>query len=409
MKNFRSILPLMTMAFFLMGAMPQTLLADYKTADGASLAKGRCGGSVGSISDNTYNDSLCMDEESGQILTLNFSQTGKGHSVDAIRVWNNQLRPSYSDAQKKQRMGFFNARVFYFDGNGILEQQTFGQFKAGLNTTETANSTHPLGTTINNVQKVEFYRMAAPNRVNKMHVREIQLNLTELDIDLETKISVSANENPTAPGETVTCTLTVENKSTHYAQDVAVTSALPINLTAITDNGVVTQGSYNDVNGYWNIGNLKAGEIVTLTLKGTVGRGDEVVCSTLRATGAGNDPTTASDILNASIPVEAAEIFVEKTSDATEPVGLGDVITYSYRIENKGTGVVTDVTLVDDHNGISPAQPIPSSEQLVTDIAPLGDSSDATIDGRWDTLGPGDIVEFTAQYQVTVEDIENLQ
>ena len=38
-----------------------------------------------------------------------------------------------------------------------------------------------------------------------------------------------------------------------------------------------------------------------------------------------------------------------------------------------------------------------------------GDSTDAAVNGSWDSLAPGDQVTFTANYTVTQNDIDTLQ
>ena len=51
----------------------------------------------------------------------------------------------------------------------------------------------------------------------------------------------------------------------------------------------------------------------------------------------------------------------------------------------------------------------PNNETLTTDVAPVGDSTDATDDiGIWSLLGVGDTVTFTATYVVTQHDVDFL-
>ena len=96
-----------------------------------------------------------------------------------------------------------------------------------------------------------------------------------------------------------------------------------------------------------------------------------------------------------------------KTADNTGPYTVGDVVTYTYRITNEGNQIVRNVAVTDTHNGSDPA-PVPGDETLLTDAAPTGDSTDATSDGNWDVLAPGDTLTFTGTYTVTQTDAENL-
>ena len=52
--------------------------------------------------------------------------------------------------------------------------------------------------------------------------------------------------------------------------------------------------------------------------------------------------------------------------------------------------------------------PTPGNETLLTDAGTQGDSTDATVDGTWDVLAPGDIVTFTGTYTITQTDVDNL-
>lgn len=75
---------------------------------------------------------------------------------------------------------------------------------------------------------------------------------------------------------------------------------------------------------------------------------------------------------------------------------------------NTGNVPIAGVVLSDVHNGSGPA-PTPGSETLLTDNGALLDSTDVASDGTWDTLGPLDVITFTAGYTVTQFDIDNLQ
>jgi len=103
-------------------------------------------------------------------------------------------------------------------------------------------------------------------------------------------------------------------------------------------------------------------------------------------------------------------ISVDKFADAADltNASLGQEINYNYVVTNDGDQVITNITLSDAHGG-SGSAPVPANETLTSDVGTLGDSSDATANGVWDTLAPGDSVTFTATYFVTQNDIDTLQ
>ncbi len=54
--------------------------------------------------------------------------------------------------------------------------------------------------------------------------------------------------------------------------------------------------------------------------------------------------------------------------------------------------------------------PVPGSEVILSDVAPVGNSTDATANnGQWSILAPGDTVRFSANYTVVQADIDLLQ
>lgn len=104
-----------------------------------------------------------------------------------------------------------------------------------------------------------------------------------------------------------------------------------------------------------------------------------------------------------------SELSVEKTADITTNVGVGEVITYTYKVTNTGTLPVSNIKLVDSHNASGPV-PVPGAEVLSADNQIVGDSSDdIPDDGIWTVLFPDDEITFTASYEVVQSDIDTLQ
>ena len=102
-------------------------------------------------------------------------------------------------------------------------------------------------------------------------------------------------------------------------------------------------------------------------------------------------------------------LLVTKTPSITSGAIAGQVITYTYTVKNDGNVTISNISLNDVHNAAGSA-PVPASEILSTDMAPLNDSTDAiTTDAIWDSLAPGDTITFTATYTVEQSDVDTLQ
>ena len=112
-----------------------------------------------------------------------------------------------------------------------------------------------------------------------------------------------------------------------------------------------------------------------------------------------------------AVPVVLANpsLQVTKTPSLTSGAFAGQVITYTYTVKNNGNVTISTISLNDVHNAAGPT-PVPASEIISTDVAPLNDSADAiTTDAIWDSLAPGDTITFTATYTVKQSDVDTLQ
>ena len=119
------------------------------------------------------------------------------------------------------------------------------------------------------------------------------------------------------------------------------------------------------------------------------------------ATAAGNDVVCT---YTNNFPGPA--LTIQKTANTAGPVTVGQVITYTYVVSNPSPIVINNVSVADVHNGLGIA-PVPGSEVLQTDVAPLGNSTDGVSNnGTWSTLASGDTIRFTANYTVTQGDID---
>jgi hypothetical protein len=100
------------------------------------------------------------------------------------------------------------------------------------------------------------------------------------------------------------------------------------------------------------------------------------------------------------------QLTLTKTAAPAGPKSVNNVVTYTFAVQNTGNVTLTNVVVTETaFNGYGTA-PVPGSEVLFNDVAPLGDSTDGGVNGIWSTLGPGDTVRYTAPYTVVQSDID---
>ncbi len=212
-------------------------------------------------------------------------------------------------------------------------------------------------------------------------------NLREY-IEYETTLNTFVLNNPTeldvnASGPSAGDRIRFESRTTQFAPSIDPTALE--NIVAVL---------YNNVSGFeFRIGALQAGAPTGGEANG-------------RLTSLGftcpNFPSPAP------VPTANPDLIVTKVADVDSNLTVGQTVTYTYDVTNIGDVTLSNINLNDSHNGNGPA-PVPSSEALQTDVAPITDSVDAAVDGVWDMLAPGDTVRFISSYVVTQEDIDSLQ
>ena len=99
---------------------------------------------------------------------------------------------------------------------------------------------------------------------------------------------------------------------------------------------------------------------------------------------------------------------IDKVANTSGPVNVGNMISYTYTVTNTGNVTINNVSISDVHNGYG-TDPVAWSEVLLTDSGTIGDSTDTSVNGVWNTLAPGDIIRFSASYNVVQADIDYLQ
>ena len=193
-----------------------------------------------------------------------------------------------------------------------------------------------------------------------------------------------------------------------------------LDQTGVVVNDTLPDGSVGTVSGPVETGGtpdgiFEVGETWTYTVSYVVTAGDIAAGTDLtNNVSITTDQYTTESLADetalavTTIVAGAPSISVTKTATPNTNVAAGQTVTYTYVVTNTGNQFVTDISLSDAHGGSGPA-PIPANETLTGDNDVLGDSSDSSNDGVWDSLAPQDEITFTATYIVTQDDVDNLQ
>lgn len=171
-----------------------------------------------------------------------------------------------------------------------------------------------------------------------------QIIVTSSDLVTEKTVSKS---NP-SEGETITYSIRVTNNGPSDATGVRLTDILPIGVTYVSNN----QGAdYNYGSGIWTIGNLANGATKVLDINVIINSGSAgktIVNTTTAAKGDQSDPTTVGDDLTETIIVQnGADVVLTKVVNNSTP-NIGETVTYTVTVTNKGTTLVTNLVVKDD-------------------------------------------------------------
>ena len=101
------------------------------------------------------------------------------------------------------------------------------------------------------------------------------------------------------------------------------------------------------------------------------------------------------------------EMTLAKVADNDTNRAVGDIITYTYTVENTGSVNINTISLNDQHTTSAGTSTLPVSGET-GDAGNSANSTDATAnDGSWDLLAPSDIITFTSTYTVTQADVDS--
>ena len=193
-------------------------------------------------------------------------------------------------------------------------------------------------------------------------------------------------------GDTITFTITVSNKGPDTGTNVVVNDRLPTGLTFVSASA--TQGSYIAGTGVWTVGTVTTSDFPILTILATVNRPASgippAVTNTATVSGTEYDPDTTNNTDSVTETPQYADLAVDKVVSDARP-NVGDTITYTVRLSNKGKDTAAGVTILDQ---------LPTGLQFVS-ATPSQGAYDAG-NGIWDVGTVDTLFARTLSIRATV-------
>lgn len=350
------------------------------------------------VDSNSSNNSAT---DSDLILAAIIANDDSINNIDGLPATNNVLNVLDADTLNGLDANISNVIISLAPNETLPSELSFDESTGNISVL--ANT--PAGT-------YEFdYQICERDNPTNCVTATASVTVIRNDANLVTVKSLTSGSATPAEGETVTFTITVTNQGAAQASNVTLSDELPSGLTATSNNGSVSAGTYNSSTGVWSVPTLANGANATLTIEGVVdpGQGGNTITNTLAlpATSDQNDPTTVDDDLTESVTVEFLNVnlSVTKTNtpgvnaevdQATDTVTSGSTVTYVITVTNNGPDSVTGA-LVRDVIGsgltCSPTNSVtivgsgvPSGSFTVSDLTGSGITLDTLTNGQSVTL-----------------------
>ncbi len=305
----------------------------------------------------------------GESVTFTVTVTNNGPGIGSGVIVGDQVPPGLTLTAATPSAGTYDPG----SGNWTLPDLPVGGSQT-LRLTTTVDTAAPItnGATVRSA--------AQPDPVMSNNSASQQLNPVAPTVDIAIVKRVS--QPGIRVGQQASYTVTATNNGPLPATGVVVRDPLPAQLLAFVSS-TATQGSYDPATTLWNVGSLAVGGSADLTI---VVRGIATGLANNTAALAAVDQTDINqlndqDTAALQITPPQADLVVTKTV-ASDPVTVGDVVTYTVTAFNIGPDPAPSVT-VDDF-GV-----LPSGLTIISATASQGTIDTTNV--RWDVglLNPG--------------------
>lgn len=241
--------------------------------------------------------------------------------------------------------------ILQFFSNSVADGSGYGEGKVFLGsspvTTDAAGSGLFTATVPVHVNAGQFISATATDPSG--NTSEFSLDLVASNAATDLAITITASPEPVQVGQNLTYTITVTNNGPSPATGVTVTDTLPSSVTFVsaTTPGGTTAFSAGTVTA--NLGTLTAlppgnSTTVTIIVKPNV---PGQVLNTATVSSNEGDTNSANDSATATSTVIASADLDLKLKGLPSPVLLGQNLTYTLTVTNKGPSTATGVTAID--------------------------------------------------------------
>lgn len=283
----------------------------------------------------------------------------------------------------------FSGGVLSWYGFDLLNDQT-------ENLTFQVNTTPITGFVTNIANATAFADPRDPNTKTESSSGSTIEVLPVADVGVEKTVTPSTQNF----GQEVTHHIVVTNYGPNDATGVQVVDLLPDQTSLLFVRVAnISQGTYDPLSGYWQVGNLANGTSTSIDLVFTVNRSNTTLNNTATKTFANElDPNTSNDSSQASVDVPpAADISITKTVSNPRPY-IHEVVGFTLIVQNHGPDDASYVYVVDQ---------IPAGVNYVSSSANYGSYDPNT--GLWiiGNLPSGAVAQLNIL--VTVEKVGPLE
>ncbi len=168
--------------------------------------------------------------------------------------------------------------------------------------------------------------------------------ITAIAAEADLTIAKTDSQDPVAPGETLTYTLTITNSGPSNAVNVVVTDTLPAGVTyASASTGC--SSALGEVSCILGSLNVDVTQIITVTV--TVNQGTTIPLTNLAQVASDTPDSTGPNSTSEITAIAAeADLTISKT-DSQDPATAGTVLTYTLTITNSGPSNAANVVVTD--------------------------------------------------------------